>query len=183
MLDHNFKKRLNFYKNYELKTTKGRSMSFISHGVGLALTGTARMGALGFSLAATQAVGDIALRGCKKAVNVLSAGNLGVDAPAKKEEDKNYWDKLQDRIQPFIENIVIRPFRDKELSGVIQAAVILFVTGIALTEAVNLLEGSPPPIYNKVLSWLGPIRLYEGFYFPHLAEYSKSLSSKLGAVT
>lgn len=155
-------------------------MSFISKGVGLALTGTARMGALGFSIAATQAIGELSLRGCKKAVEVLSGGYLGVDTPEKPEEEKNYWDRLQDKIAPYTENIIIRPFREKELFGVVTAAVVLTGAGIALTEAVNVFEGSPPPIYNKVLAWMGPIRLHEGFYFPQLAEYSKSLSNTLG---
>lgn len=146
-------------------------MSFMSKGVGLALTGTARISALMFSLGAATAVGELSLRGCKRAVQVLSGGYLfaGAPTPPKSEEDKNYWDKLQDFVKPYIADITLRPFGDKETAAVVKSAIILTALGITLTDAVNFFEGTPPPIYNKVLSWIGPIRLYEGFYFPQLA--------------
>lgn len=56
-------------------------------------------------------------------------------------------------------HINIRPFKDKDTLPLLKGTIAAVGLGILLNEALRILAGPAPQIYNDILSFIGPVRI------------------------
>jgi hypothetical protein len=118
-----------------------------------ALGGCLRIPALVISANAVAMAGELVVRGLQytlalTGIQVDSKNSLVNKAVAYLPTDVNF-----------------RPYRHMDINKLFISAVVCTGFGIAGTELANFFFGNTPSIYNRVLTYLGPIRLDSGSYF------------------
>lgn len=118
-----------------------------------ALGGCLRIPALVISANAVAMAGELVVRGLQYA---LALTGIKVDSK----------DSLVNKAVAYLPTGVnFRPYRHMEIDKLAISTLTCAAVGIAGTELANFFFGNTPSIYNRVLTYLGPIRLDSSSYF------------------
>jgi len=118
--------------------------------LGNAMTGLIRIPAFLAAVEAATRVGELGIRALTHTL-----GFIGFQ-PTK----DNWVVKLADEWV----KVDIRSHKNKDTMKIVQEIFILTILAVAATELVYFLGGPPPAIYNNILAFLGPVRVFDGSY-------------------
>lgn len=127
----------------------------VQTGLNLLQVSALRLPALFTAASATLLVGEIAYRTVRAALAVF--GFNGSSAAAT-------W--VHDHTPAMIGHIV-RPFRNERaypMQTLVIYAIAAVIMGVIANDAIHLLFGKAPAIYNHVLTFMGPIRISTDFH-------------------
>ncbi len=124
--------------------------------LGHAMTGLIRIPAFLAAVEAASRVGELGIR--------LLTATLGVIGFEGKSE--NWVTKTANQLI----HVDIRSHKAKDTLKLIKEIAVLTLLAIVATELVHFLGGQPPQIYNNVLAFLGPVRVFNGSYFQGVQE-------------
>jgi hypothetical protein len=127
----------------------------VQTGLNLLQVSALRLPALFTAASATLLVGEIAYRTIRAALSVIGFDGSSTAAT---------W--LRDNTPTMIGKIV-RPFRSEReypMQTLVIYALVAVVMGAIANDAIHLLFGKAPAIYNHVLTFMGPIRISTDFH-------------------
>jgi hypothetical protein len=153
--------------------------------VGKAITGVGRIAALNVVCTAVLMTGELAnraLTACLQATGLNPDPNNWIVRNARSISSKTggrpyaYVAEQKDA-----QGLVTAPAKNATRTLAYQA-VAMAALGIIAFDVMTLLGGKAPPVYNKVLTFLGPVRIEDGFYLNNVknALVGTYVGSKIG---